>query len=624
MNASQSLRSRLFSISLLLFLLLSAAGARAADWRWSGVERIVAVGDVHGAYDSLVRTLGNAGILDGENRWAAGAAHLVVTGDMLDRGPDSRRVMDLLMRLEGEAVAAGGRVHVLLGNHEVMNLVGDLRYVSAAEYAAFADEESPAERARGLEVFSASRAGTLDEAALKAEFAKRAPPGFFAHRRAFAPDGRYGRWLLEKPFIVVINDTAFVHGGLSSMVTELGLEGINGGLKAELASYARFVQELTDAGVLDATENFYRRAALLQALPEDPQRSADIEAALAGVVALQDAAIHHLDSPVWYRGNVACSALIESDKLDAALERIGAARVVIGHTPTITGELQLRLGGRVVEIDTGMLAAAYGGSGHALVIEGGRLHSIGEASSEPTAPVPQPRYAGKDGSALSATELEHVLDAGEIPAVRDGAGQNLVEVRAGGASVSALVVETSGDEDFAPEVAAWRVDRMLNLGMVPVAVARDIEGDAGVLQWLPAGTIDEAVRRERGEGGAAWCPLPQQWNAMYVFDTLIGNSARRPQSMLYQPNDWELLLVSHGGAFSTDKRRPRYLEEVDLQPGPAWVKALESLTDERLEAELGDVLDGKRLRAMAARRDRLLANAAEREPASDQERDPPQ
>ena len=616
MKARRSLRFPFFGLSLLLSAVVCTTGAQAADWRWSGVERIVAVGDVHGAYDALVRTLGNAGVLDAAGGWAAGRAHLVVTGDILDRGPDSRRVMDLLMRLEGGAAEAGGRVHVLLGNHEVMNLVGDLRYVSTAEYAAFADDESPAERARGLEIFAASRAGTPD-AALSVEFAKRAPPGFFAHRRAFAPDGHYGRWLLEKPFIVLLNDTAFVHGGLSPMVTELGLDGVNGRLKAELASYARFLQELTNAGILDATENFYQHAALLQALPEDPARPAEVERAIAGVLDLQDSAIHAPDSPVWYRGNVACSALIESDKLDAALERIDAARVVIGHTPTVTRSPQLRLGGRVVEIDTGMLTAAYGGSGHALIIEGDRLVSVGEASAEPNSPVQQPYYAGKNGAALSAAELEKVLEAGEVLPLGDEAGRDLVEIRSGEARVPALAVEHADDAGLAREIAAYRLDRVLHLGMVPVTVSRGIGDDAGILQVLPPGTVDEAVRRDRGEGAAAWCPLPQQWNAMYVFDTLIGNDGRTPQSMLYAPDDWQLSLVGHGEAFGTGKKRPRYLGKVDLQLGPAWVEALTALTQERLEAELGDVLDGRRLRALAARRDRLLADSAESETASD-------
>ncbi len=120
--------------------------AVAEDWRYSGVERVVAVSDVHGAYDSMITTLGRAGVLGEEQAWNGGSTHLVITGDILDRGPDSRRVMDLLMRIEGEALDAGGRVHLLLGNHEVMNLVGDLRYVSKGEYAAFADDESEEER----------------------------------------------------------------------------------------------------------------------------------------------------------------------------------------------------------------------------------------------------------------------------------------------------------------------------------------------------------------------------------------------------------------------------------------------------------------------------------------------
>jgi hypothetical protein len=70
----------------------------------------------------------------------------VSLGDLLDRGADSRKVMDLLMRLQGEAHAAGGQLHVLLGNHEAMNLLGDLRYVDAGEFAAYKDMESAAER----------------------------------------------------------------------------------------------------------------------------------------------------------------------------------------------------------------------------------------------------------------------------------------------------------------------------------------------------------------------------------------------------------------------------------------------------------------------------------------------
>ncbi len=111
------------------------------QWQWQGVERIAVFGDVHGAYDDLIALLEQGELVDKQLRWVGGRTHLVSLGDLLDRGPESRRVMDLLMRLQGEAGQAGGSVHVLLGNHEIMNLTGDLRYVSPEEYEAFSDDE---------------------------------------------------------------------------------------------------------------------------------------------------------------------------------------------------------------------------------------------------------------------------------------------------------------------------------------------------------------------------------------------------------------------------------------------------------------------------------------------------
>ena len=68
--------------------------------------------------------------------WSGGATHLVQLGDVPDRAPDTRKILDLLMRLEPQARRAGGYVHALIGNHEAMNVYGDLRYVSEGEIAA--------------------------------------------------------------------------------------------------------------------------------------------------------------------------------------------------------------------------------------------------------------------------------------------------------------------------------------------------------------------------------------------------------------------------------------------------------------------------------------------------------
>src|SRR5688500_11181641 len=133
-------------LSLLLLLLALASTGTPQQDVWTGIDRVVAVGDVHGDYDQFAAVLRSAGLVDAQARWTGGKSHLVQTGDLLDRGADSRKVMDLLLRLEEEAQQAGGRVHCLIGNHEAMNLYGDLRYLAPGEIAAFRDANS--EKAR--------------------------------------------------------------------------------------------------------------------------------------------------------------------------------------------------------------------------------------------------------------------------------------------------------------------------------------------------------------------------------------------------------------------------------------------------------------------------------------------
>ena len=89
-------------------LAISIAVALRGQDSWMGVEHIVAVGDIHGDYGQLVRVLRSAGIIDRQGNWIAGKTHLVQLGDVVDRGPDSRKAMDLLVRLENQARELGG------------------------------------------------------------------------------------------------------------------------------------------------------------------------------------------------------------------------------------------------------------------------------------------------------------------------------------------------------------------------------------------------------------------------------------------------------------------------------------------------------------------------------------
>ena len=102
---------------------------------FEGVDSLFVVGDVHGQYDTLKAVFRNAGLIDEAEGWTGGHSHLVLLGDLFDRGRDVTRTLWFLYRLEREAARHGGRVHILLGNHEIMAMTDDTRYVSRKERA---------------------------------------------------------------------------------------------------------------------------------------------------------------------------------------------------------------------------------------------------------------------------------------------------------------------------------------------------------------------------------------------------------------------------------------------------------------------------------------------------------
>ena len=599
--------ARLISVVSLLFLSGCAASAADADeWTFNGVERVVAISDVHGAYDAMVDTLQKAGVIDESLAWSGGATHLVITGDLLDRGPDSRPVMDLIMALESQSAEAGGRVHQLLGNHEVMNLAGDLRYVADAEYASFADDESAEEREAWFKKFAESKGAAENPESVRAEFDKVAPPGFFGHRRAFRADGKYGSWMLGLPLVVVINGTAFVHGGLSTYTAEVGLEGYNKTLMTELGRYVKALNRLEDAGVMTPFAAFYDHPSLLEPKLENGVLTEGLADAARDVIKLNESRIHGLEGPLWYRGNVGCSVLIEGDTLDAALTEIGANRVVIGHTPTVDRHVLQRLDGRVIMIDTGMLNKYYRGSGNALILEGDSL-SVMNQNGELSAPAEQPRAVGSRPAGISREQILAALESGNIIEMTEHeSGRDLVSIDVNGTQISAWFDKRPRKKGFYPELAAYKLDLLLGLDMIPATVRREVDGDDGTLQYFPSKVRTEEQRSASGRGGSAWCPLQQQWNSMYLFDALSDNPGRSIAYMMYNPDNWSLFLVNNQKSFGNGKGRPAYLKEAPLTIGAHWASALEGLDEATLEAELGDVLDRKQRSALGKRRDALL------------------
>src|SRR3954451_16596478 len=133
------IRAALIALAALLFV--NPAASRAAQ-----PARIVAVGDLHGDYSAWLDIARGARLIDANGHWAGGRTTLVQLGDILDRQPDSLKIVRSLQQLQKEAPRSGGRVVVVLGDHESMNLLGDFRYTTPGEYAAFADAGSAARR----------------------------------------------------------------------------------------------------------------------------------------------------------------------------------------------------------------------------------------------------------------------------------------------------------------------------------------------------------------------------------------------------------------------------------------------------------------------------------------------
>jgi len=154
---------------------------------FTDVSRIFAVSDIHGEYEYLVDILINGRVIDQNLHWAWGDGHLVVVGDIFDRGDRVTECLWFIYRLEQEAKLAGGRVHFTLGNHEMMVMRGDNRYIHQ----------------RYLE-------GIVRKTRIR-------------HEDLYGPDMVLGRWLRSKHTAIKINDIIFIHAGIPPFFTERGL-----------------------------------------------------------------------------------------------------------------------------------------------------------------------------------------------------------------------------------------------------------------------------------------------------------------------------------------------------------------------------------------------------------------
>lgn len=370
---------------LVVFLPFNRAGAAPPEAK--SVPPLVAIGDVHGDFQDFVAILQHTNLIDKQNHWAGGQTTFVQVGDLLDRGPKPRDVMDLLMSMEREAAKDGGRVVPLLGNHEMMNMMGDLRYVTPENYASFADANSEARRQAAYKDYTKWRArhtALLAEVSpplelTEAEWMARHPAGFIEQREAFSPKGNYGTWLRTHAAVAEINNVVFLHGGISPNVASMKVDEINSRIRDEIKIFDSCRQYLIDEGLILPSFNLQEIAVVLQAeisaeLKSKVATNPDVRSRISQLLQFPNWLSVRVDGPLWFRGYDQWTDEEGSAQIDKILKSLKADHLVTGHTVQKTGHIRSRYAGKVLLIDTGMLSSYYpGGRPSALEIDHGKF-----------------------------------------------------------------------------------------------------------------------------------------------------------------------------------------------------------------------------------------------------------
>ncbi len=171
---------------------------------YEDINKIIAISDIHGQYKLFVKILREYNVIDEHNNWSFGKGHLVIVGDIFDRGTQVNEVLWMVFKLEHQAMEQGGRLHYTIGNHEEMIINKDLRYVND-KYV---------------------------ESAAKMDL---------SYDQLFAKNTLMGNWLRTKPVILQLNDILFVHAGISPEVVEKGFtaEQMNKTFVNEILGYTK-------------------------------------------------------------------------------------------------------------------------------------------------------------------------------------------------------------------------------------------------------------------------------------------------------------------------------------------------------------------------------------------------
>jgi hypothetical protein len=256
------------------------------------------------------------------------------------------------------------------------------------------------------------------------------------------------------------------------------------------------------------------------------------------------------------------------------------------------------------------------------------VHYLG--STEKAQPVPESRSISQQNSRMTDAELEdfmrnapvvtiETLETGitnpkRVTQSRDGLNNDAIfkydDTDRGLQSRSFYKASRHNQSDrYVYDVAAYKLDRMLDLQMVPTAVIAKVEGDEGTLSDWVENAINERDRLEQEVPFGGFCKQYEQYRLRFVFDVLIHNDDRNLTNIVWTKNNFMLNFIDHSLAFRATKRRPKQYAKVDLEVSDLLRSRLLSLDEESLNRELQPYLHPRQIEGILARRDLILKQA---------------
>ncbi|UCE41690.1 MAG: metallophosphoesterase [Candidatus Aminicenantes bacterium] len=573
-----------------LFLPMQADSKQSV---WEGVERIIAVGDIHGDYEHFVEILQKCGLVDEKLKWSAGKTHLVQTGDIMDRGDHARRVFDLLMRLQKEAEEAGGKVHVLLGNHEEMNITGIVfrqpTYVTPKQFASFLPddfrekkENEFREQLTNLSEIESNSDPTILESYFETKWENLMKNKKLHILYVNNFNKVYGKWLLDQNVVIKINDIIFSHGGISEKYAQWPLQKLNDVMRSEL--------------------NTHRIANKRGIIPR-----------------MKRQILYMPDSPLWNRELALKEEKTYSHVVDSILEKLDAKVMVIAHTPVGSPvipenqkderDLRTRFDEKIWMIDTGISDFYYGilsylhyENGEFIMKEWRAEEYVEEEPFEPSIIKPgdvdreDVEYYLKNAAVVKVSKeavpgrtaaWEINLDDGEF---KRRAMFKVVDVTR----------PSSIPDSYKYELAAYALDKLLGFGRIPPLMEREIEGTKGSLQIRVEkcfGLDEQKMKNATPPDPTAFANALEEIN---VFENLVYIDPKELDDILIQRESWEIYRVDFSEAFNPN---PNLIPEQKIKRcSKKLYQNLQELSDEVIKARLSLYINEEEMSALLNRK----------------------